>query len=262
MRVYILITTIFLSPFITKGQFNLEFGITQAPFYSSLGKFMNEEFLLNDGNNPRHDKRNYYNYAVNFTGEFESKNNGFNKVQFIIGHRNIKEEYFDEFIDVGYKQTDSENTTYNQLMYILNYVYEKKIDISKIKFGIGLGASIQRIGKGYQNYYTEFRDIGDGGSYDLYEIWDYNITTAGGWAFGIVGSISGEYKISDKLSIGLDLQSYLSFLTFTENDHVLGSYRTNSSVYSNSDIDLYSKNNFRRISTSQITPNFHISVHF
>jgi hypothetical protein len=259
MNLRLLISTIVLLPLLAKGQLNLEFGITQAPFYSSLGKFMNEEFLIPDGIKPI-DKRNYYKYALSIGGVKQSKNNGFNKVQIILGHRHINEYYYSEFIDIGYKQTGREFTNYNQLMYVLNYVFEKKIEMNKIRFGIGIGGSLQRIGKGHQEYYKEFMEVSDNGSYDNYDIWDFKITTAGGWAFGLTGLISGEYQISERLSIGLDLQSYLSFLTFTEKDHIVGTFRTNSSVYSNSDTDVYSNNDFRRIAPSYLTPNFRISI--
>ncbi len=255
----ILISIIVLFPLLTKGQINLEFGITQAPFYSSLGKFMNEEFIIPDGIKPI-DKRNYYKYALYIGGVKQSKNSGFNKFQLIVGHRHINEAYFSEFIDIGYKQSARESTNYNQLMYVLNYVFEKKIEINKIKFGIGFGATIQRIGKGFQDYYKEFREISDNGSYNNYDIWDFKITTAGGWALGCIGSVSGEYGISENISVGLDLQSYLSFLTFTEKDHIVGTFRTNSSIYSNSDTDIYSNNEFRRVASSYLTPNFRISI--
>lgn len=259
MKTYRLFFIVVTFPFLSFSQSEFSFGITQAPFYSSLGKFMNEDFILNDGTKKRHDKRSYYKYGINLSYKYYGANSNFHMAQFIMGHRSIHEEYNYDFFDLGYSQHWIERTTYNQLTYVVNYIFGKTLTMGKFSLDIGIGLSVQRIGKGIQDYYSEFNEIGD--SYPVTsEVWDNYIETAGGWGVGLLGSLSGSYTLSKRIGSGIRLQSYFSFLFFNERDHIIGTYTTiNNFMYTNSSWDIEVKNDFLRFDASRMSPELFLS---
>lgn len=226
-------------------------GIRSTPFYSSLGKFMNEDHLIRDGwGVARHDSRTYLFYGLGFDYQFD-KDEKFNQlVQFTIGHRFITERLDEQYSESGHRQS----TNYNQLSYCLNYLLGDQWKIGRFSFAGYLGASVQRIGKGHQDWRTADYNIIDGQKVENY-ITTQRMTTAGGWGLGIVSNLELSYEFNTKISIVSSFANYFSFLFFLEEDHYVGEYLApEDSLFPSNSWDYKSKNKDLRLGFSRISP--------
>ncbi|UKN03712.1 hypothetical protein K6119_09435 [Paracrocinitomix mangrovi] len=245
---------------ISRAQHSVTAGITMFPYYNSLGKFMNDDHLIIEENTfqPLHDSRTYYNYGLNLSYQFD-KEDYFHQVQFIGGHRYIQEYYGDLVIDDGYGggYNDTSWTRYNQFNYGLNYMIGSNYQLGNLSLGGGVGMSVQRIGKGYQDWYIHFEYLYDGQLQYERTITE-RVTSAGGFGYGLVAELNLEYQLGDNFSLGFSLQNYLMHFIFIEKDHRVGKEDwTDGWMFPDSEWDFKVNNKDQKIGFSRITPVFY-----
>lgn len=245
------------------SQSSVALGFRMTPFYSSLGKFMNEDHLINDGVDPIHDSRTYLKYGLGLDYRFRESKDIFHQIQLTIGHRYISEN-LEQIWNSDYEETIwKESLKYNQLSYVLNYLFGSKISSGRMTISAAIGGSFQRIGKGYQKHQYNYNYYTNDNTYEYYEISQSEITVGGGWGIGLVSQIELAIKMSEKISIGATMNNYLTFLMFSEPDHNIGSFvSTPDSISSDSYWDEKTSNEHYRIAASRIAPGFFLKYTF
>lgn len=242
-------------------QNSMSVGFRQTPFYSSLGKFMNEDHLINDGTNPVHDTRTYLRYGLGIDYMIQSSEILFHQVQATVGHRYIKEKYENVQFVSGTNDVSGwiEETEYNQVTYVLSYLLGGKYEFGRFIFSGGLGGSLLRIGKGYQSWYSNnyYEPEGFEG---WYEITDQKITTGGGWGIGVLSQFEVGIKINEKLIVSASVNNYFTFLMFVEKDKFRGTYDSNpGNIFPDSSWDTEAENKHYRLDASRIAPAFKLN---
>lgn len=242
-------------------QTSLSIGFRQTPFYSSLGKFMNEDHLINDGIHPIHDSRSYLRYGLGIDYTIQTNENLFHQIQVSVGHRFIREKYENIQIISGTNDESGwiEETEYNQVTYVLNYLFGGRYEVGRFIFSGGLGGSMQRIGKGYQSWYSNnyYEPEGFEG---WYEITDQKIITGGGWGIGIISQFETGIRINEKLLLSASFNNYFTFLMFTEKDKYRGTFDSNpGSIFPDSSWDTEADNKHFRLDASRIAPAFKLN---
>lgn len=240
------------------SQVSVAAGFRLTPHYSSLGKFMNEDHLINDGTNPIHDSRTYLRYGLGIDLKFNQAKIFYQQFQFTVGHRYIHESLEMINIDPGTNDEGGwiEELKYNQVNYALSYLIGAKVSSGRLTLSAAIGGALHRIGKGHQTWHRN--------SYykpEYYEGW-YEITNqksiiGGGWGVGLVSQIELALKINDRLSIGAAFNNHLTFLMFKEKDQYKGTFDSNpNSIFPDSSWEDESNNDHYRIAASRIVPSF------
>mgnify|MGYP007068277265 CR=1 FL=1 len=254
-----------------QNRFSVSLGISPPIHVKGMGKFFNENWLLDNNSSDNSYKRNYLKLNNIFVFDFLIKQHLFLRMAGGITHRKIKEK--SEY-DIAVYNNDSggieeniyrENLLYTQRNWNISFGIGYIINKEKFSFYLGSEFVFHRYGKGKQNgdTYLFYKDFGLGT--ERLNTTAYEMAISGGNSYGICFLGGIDFKILKNIKINSEISQYFFYTYFNGTTTTnMNSYGQNilTGIYENTESHISQRDNLSQISFSNLVPKISIKYTF